>query len=687
MSIPILSTKLYIPPPRLNVVLRPGLLARLDESLHGKLALISAPAGFGKTTLVSEWAHALGAASPPIPVAWISLDDGDNDPTRFLVYLVTALQMSAARQRPVARIGEGLLDALQSPQPPPAELVLTTLLNEITSLPGIFVLVLDDYHVIDSKPVDEALTFLLEHLPPQIHLIITTREDPQLPLARLRARGQLIELRARDLRFTSSETAEFLHAMSLNLSTEDVAALEDRTEGWIAGLQLASLALQGPALQGKSSMQGHQNAGEFIRAFAGDHRYIVDYLVEEVLQRQPETVRAFLLQTAILDRLCGSLCNAVTGQEGGNTRLEALERGNYFVIPLDDRRHWYRYHHLFAEVLYMHLLAEQPDQVATLHRRASEWFEKNGLADDAIHHALAARDFERAAGLIELAAPAMRKSRQEATLLDWMKALPEGLFRTRPVLSIECVGALLSNGELEGIEDRLRDAEHWLETTADGRELQDEMVVMNEVEYRRLPGSIAMYRAGLALFVGNVPDTTKYARQVLDLAPEDDHVLRGAASALLGLAFWTIGDLEAAYRSYADGMASLQKAGNIADAVNGAITLATIRITQGHLHEAMSIYERALHLATEQGGPALAVRGAVDLNIGMSELHYEHNDLQTATHLLLRSKELGEFNGLRQNRYRWRVAMARIRQAQGDLEDALELLHEAERMYMSDFSP
>jgi LuxR family transcriptional regulator, maltose regulon positive regulatory protein len=293
---------------------------------------------------------------------------------------------------------------------------------------------------------------------------------------------------------------------------------------------------------------------------------------------------------------------------------------------------------------------------------------KNGLAADAIRHALAGEDFERAAGLIELAAPAMRKSRQEDTLLDWMKALPEGIFRTRPVLSIEYVGATLSSGKLEGVEDRLRDAERWLETTADGPELPDEMVVMDEVEFRRLPGSIAMYRAGLALFVGNLPDTVTYARKVLDLAPEDDHVLRGAAAALLGLASWTVGDLDAAYRSYADGMASLQKAGNIADAVNGAIALATIRITQGHLREAMSIYERALQLANEQGGPALAVRGAVDLYIGMSELHYEHNDLQTATHLLLRSKELGEFNGLRQNRYRWRVAMARIRQAQGDLD-------------------
>ena len=406
MNIPILATKLYIPLPRPNVVLRPRLIERLNEGLHRKLTLISAPAGFGKTTLVSAW-----VAGCERPVAWLSLDEGDNDPTRFLTYLVAALQTIAPN------IGEGVLGVLQSPQPPPTESILTALLNEITTLPDNFVLVLDDYHVIDAKPVDDALTFLLEHLPPQMHLVITTREDPQLPLARLRARGQLTELRAADLRFTPAEAAAFLNqVMGLNLSAEDIAALEDRTEGWIAGLQLAAL-----------SMQGREDVPGFIRAFAGDHRYIVDYLVEEVLQRQPERVRSFLLQTSILDRLNGPLCDAVTGQEEGNARLEALERGNFFVVPLDDKRHWYRYHHLFADVLSAHLLAEQPDQVATLHRRASAWYEQHGSAADAIRHALAAEDFERAADLVELAVPAMRRSRQEATVLGWLKALPDEL--------------------------------------------------------------------------------------------------------------------------------------------------------------------------------------------------------------------------------------------------------------------
>jgi len=657
---PILATKLYLPRLRPNVVSRPRLLERLNEGLHRKLTLIAAPAGFGKTTLVSEWVALIER-----PTAWLSLDEGENDPARFLAYLVAALQTIAAT------IGEGVLGVLQSPQPPPPEAILTALLNEITTLPDHFVLVLDDYHVIDAKPVDIVLTYLVEHLPPQMHLVIATREDPHLPLARLRARGHLTELRAADLRFTASEAAEFLNqVMGLNLSAEDIAALEDRTEGWIAGLQLAAL-----------SMQGHQDVPGFIRAFAGDHRYIVDYLVEEVLQRQPAPVRSFLLQTAILDRLSGPLCDAVTGQEEGNERLEALERGNFFVVPLDDKRHWYRYHHLFADVLSAHLLAEQPDQLSTLHRRASEWYEQNGSVADAIRHALEAFDFERAAGLVERAVPEMRRSRQEATVLGWLRALPDELLHCRPVLSVAYAWALLANGELEGVETRLRDAERWLDTTAD----RSEMVVVGDEEYRRLPAAIAVYRAVHAQARGDVADTMNYARRALDLVPEDDHLVRGAAAALLGLASWASGDLETAHRTYAEGMARVQRAGNLSDAINGTIALADIRIAQGRLHEAMRTYERGLQLATEQGEPIL--RGTADLHVGMSELHREQNDLHAATQDLLRSKELGERTGLPQNWSRWCEAQARIREAQGDLEGALDLLHEAERLYVSDFSP
>ena len=641
-----------------------------------KLILISAPAGFGKTTLVSEWIASCGQRA-----AWISLEENDSEPTRFLIYLISALRTISPN------LGTDLLEILQSSQSPPIESILTGLANEITALPDDlstrpggqsgqgFVLVLDDYHVIESKPVDEALTFLVEHLPPQMHLVITTREDPALPIPRLRVRRQLTELRAADLRFTPSEAAEFLNqVMGLDLSAEDLAALEDRTEGWIAGLQLAAL-----------SMRGHQDVHGFIQAFAGDHRYIVDYLIEEVLERQPEAFRSFLLQTSILDRLNGPLCDAVTGQPGGKTRLDTLQRGNFFLIPLDDKRHWYRYHHLFADVLRMHLMAEQPEQVPVLHRRASEWYEQNGSAADAIRHALAGEDFERAAGLVEMAAPAMHRIRQEATVLGWMKALPEELFRARPVLSMQYVGTVMSNGGIEGVEARLRDAERWLQVIAERGGRPTDMVVVNEEEFRRLPGLIAMHRAGIALALGNLPEAMAYARRVFDLVPEEDHFLRGAAAALMGLASWTGGGLEDAHRMFAEGMAHLQMAGNISDAVGGVLALADIRLTQGRLHDAMRTYERSLQLARENGTPAL--RGTADMYVGMSELEREYNDLQAAAQLLLRSQEQGEHTGFPQHSYRWRLAMARIREAQGDLDGALDLLDEAEPLYVSDFFP
>ncbi len=395
MANPVLATKLYIPPSPAKVVVRARLLERLTRGLlrSPNVTLISAPAGFGKTTLVSEW-----VASSSLPVAWLSLDESDNDPARFLVYVISALQTISPN------VAAGLVDVLQSSQSSPIESILTALINEITNILDDFFLILDDYHTIDAKPVDDALAFIVEHLPPRMHLVITTREDPPLPIPRLRARDRLTELRAADLRFTPAEAAEFLNqVMGLDLSVDAVAALETRTEGWIAGLQLAAL-----------SMQGHEDISGFIQAFAGDDRYIVDYLVEEVLQRQPEAIRNFLLQTSILERLNGPLCDAVTGQLGSTARLETLRRGNFFLIPLDDKRHWYRYHHLFADVLRMHLMVEQVEQVPALHRRASEWYERNGSPEEAIRHALAGRDFERAADLIEMATPAMHKRREEA---------------------------------------------------------------------------------------------------------------------------------------------------------------------------------------------------------------------------------------------------------------------------------
>ena len=356
--------------------------------------------------------------------------------------------------------------------------------------------------------IDEALTFLLEHLPPQMHLVIASREDPHLPLARLRARGQLTELRAADLRFTSSEAAEFLNqGMGLSLSTQDVAALETRTEGWIAGLQLAAL-----------SMQNRQDTASFIQSFTGSHRFVLDYLVEEVLQRQPEHIRSFLLQTSILDRLCGSLCNSITDQEDGRAVLETLERGNLFVIPLDDERRWYRYHHLFAEVLRTYLDEAYSDQVPTLHRRASVWFEQNNLSAEAIRHALAARDFERAADLIERVWLEMDLSYQYAAWLGWVKALPEEMVYARPVLCVGCAWAMLAVGEMEASEIRLRDAEHWLEPAENPTaNLSARPVVVDKAEFRVLPASIAAARAYRALALEDIPATKMYASQALAL--------------------------------------------------------------------------------------------------------------------------------------------------------------------------
>lgn len=465
--------------------------------------------------------------------------------------------------------------------------------------------------------------------------------------------------------------------MGLALTAEDVTALEARTEGWIAGLQLAAL-----------SLQDRQDAHAFVHAFAGDDRFVLDYLVDEVLRRQPAAVHDFLLETAILDRLNGSLCDAVTGRDDGGVMLETLERGNLFVVPLDDKRRWYRYHHLFADVLRAHAKAEQPGVIGGWHRRASDWFEQHGERDVAIRHAFAAGDHARAAELIELATPTMTRTRREVMLLGWLRALSDAELRRRPVLSNVYAGALMQCGEFAGVEDRLRDAERWLEPD-NGGELPGAVpagaIVVDQGEFRRLPAAVAIHRAGFALAQGDTAATVRHARRALDLLAADDHLGRGSSSALLGLASWARGELEPAHRSFAEGMASLQRAGYIADAVGGVNALADIRISQGRLHEAMQTYERTLRLALEQGEPAL--RGTADMYVGMSELHREHGDLDAAAECLQMSARLGEHTGFPQHPYRWRVATARLRVAQGDLDDALALLDEAEPRYVADFFP
>lgn len=672
---PILATKLYIPPPRPAVVLRPRLIERLNAGLHGKMSLISAPAGFGKTTLVSEWV-AVSRKLPARPVAWLSLDEDDSDPARFLTYLVAALQtlLPSETEKSGPKLGDGALAMLQSPQPPPVESILTALLNEIAAIPDQFILVLDDYHLVDAQPVDEALTFLIQHLPPQMHLVIITREDPPLPLARLRARGQLTELRATDLRFTLSEATEFLtQVMGLNLQAEDITALELRTEGWIAGLQMAAL-----------SMQGRADVANFVQAFTGSHRFVLDYLVEEVLHQQPEQVSAFLLQTAILDRLSAPLCDAVTGRsDESKEMLAALERDNLFVIPLDDERQWYRYHHLFADVLQARLHETYPDQASVLHRRASAWYAQHDLPSDAIRHALAAGDFEGAAGLIELAWPAMDGLFQSATWLEWARALPDELVRARPVLSVGYAWALLNGGELEAAEAHLQEAERWLDGAADtgrgDKTPASGMVIVDEDQFRTLPASMATARAYIALSVGDMPGAVKHAQHALDRLPETDYIGRGPAASLLGLAQWANGDLEAAHRSLADAMTGFRMAGNLHFALSGTYGLADIRITQGRLRAAFNTYERALQLAREQGESL--IRGTADLYLGLSELYRERGDLETAAQHLQQSEELGERAALQDWPYRLRRAQARRAADQGDLDRAIELLDEAERLY------
>jgi LuxR family transcriptional regulator, maltose regulon positive regulatory protein len=669
MASPLLETKLHVPRRRRGLVARPRLIERLSRESESRLTLVSAPAGFGKSTLLAEWLAAVSAEGRS--AAWLSLDKGDNDPALFWTYLIGALQTAADA------VGAHALSLLQSPQPP-IEAALVTLLNDLSAVSNDVVLVLDDYHVIDAGDVQDGMAFLLEHLPPQIHLVIAGRADPALPLARLRGRGELVEIRAADLRFTPEEAAAYLNeVMGLALTARDVAALEGRTEGWIAALQLAAL-----------SMQGRDDVAAFIADFAGDDRYIVDYLAEEVLQRQPEHVQHFLLETSILDRLSGPLCDAVTGQHGGKAMLESLDRANLFMVPLDDSRRWYRYHHLFADVLHTHLLDEHPDRVAALHRRASQWYERNGEPSQATRHALAAGDVERAADLVELAIPALRRNRQEATIRGWLDAIPADVVRVRPVLAVGFIGALMAGGEFEGVEDRLQDAERWLEPTGDREGTWTppaEMVVVDQGELRRLPGAIEMYRAALALVRGDAPTTIDHAQRAIDRAAEQDHLTRAGASALMGLALWGGGDLEAAHRAYSVCVEGLERAGHIADVLGCSITLADIRSTQGRLSEALRTYEQALQLASNHDGTVL--RGTADMYVGMSLIACERNDLSAATQHLLRAEELGEHTWLPQNPYRWRVAMARVREAEGDQDGALDLLDEALRVYMGDFSP
>jgi len=657
MSTAILATKLYVPPPRSKVVFRPRLIEWLNEGLERRLTLISAPAGFGKTTLVSEWIASCGR-----PVTWLSLDEGDNDPTRFLTYLVAALQTIAPK------IGTGVLAILQSPQPSPTESILTTLLNEIATIPDNFVLVLDDYHVIDSKPVDEALTFLLEHLPPQMHLIIATREDPHLHRARLRARGQLTELRATDLRFSPAEATNFLNqVMGLNLSAEDITALETRTEGWIAGLQLAAI-----------SMQGHQDAASFIQSFTGSHHFVLDYLLEEVLHQQPEDVQTFLLRTSILDRMCRTLCDAVLGSPStsGQETLEYLERTNLFIVPLDSERRWYRYHHLFGDLLRQRLGHRLSlGEIAEYHIRASLWHEENGDLGAAFHHTIATGDFVRAAGLAEAAWQGMEESFQNAAWLGWVKKLPEEVIRVRPVLCTLLGRAFANMGEPEASELRLQDAERCL----DGLELA------NEAQLKPLPAMIALTRAYNAQVQGNLATTVKYAEQALQLITENDFYHRSQAIITLEVTHWASGNLESAIRGLGDWMESMTQLDNHVYVVASAFAVADMLVSLGRLSEAERTYQDALQLAAQHGPEAEHI--TAHHHLGLSMIYRQRGDDALAAHHLNRAAELGLQTTLADWPHRWHVAQAQLKEAAGDLETALALLDEAKRVYIQSLVP
>jgi LuxR family maltose regulon positive regulatory protein len=683
-GVPLLESKLHVPRRRRGVVARARLDRRLDPAALPPVTLVSAPAGFGKTTLLAEWLAA-GEGSggsggsgdaDGLRAAWLALDRRDGDPAVFWSYVVAAVQ------RVVPEVGRDALDLLQaqaSTTPAGLDAVVASLLNDLAALPHPVVLVLDDYHLVESPEVQASVLFLVEHLPAPLHLVVASRADPPWPLAGLRARGELVEVRAADLRFTGEEAAAYLNdAMALDLAPADVDALAGRTEGWIAALQLAAL-----------SLQGRDDPSAFIAGFAGDDRFVVDYLADEVLDKQPDELRRFLLETSILSRLTAPLCAAVTGRTGADAKatLTALERSNLFLVALDDRREWYRYHHLFGDVLRARLADERPDEaaaVAELHRRASEWFEAHDDRPEAIRHAMAAGDHRRAAGLVELAIPDLRRTRQDATQRAWLDALPREVFANRPVLALGLVGAHMVSGDVDGMDELLDDIEGWYDPDRSRPAgAPADMVVLDEAEGRRLPAQAAMYRAGLALLRGDLAGTIAHGERAAALSDADDHLGVGAAAALIGLAHWAAGDLDAAHRGYVTAIAAFERASYLADILGCSLGLADIQVAQGRLGAARRTLTAGLELATAHA----PLRGTADMHVGLSELHIERNELDAAAEHLRASLDVGEHLALGQHAYRWRVVDARLRSARGDHAGALALLREAERCYDTDYSP
>jgi LuxR family maltose regulon positive regulatory protein len=673
----LITTKLYIPPTRTELVSRPRLIEQLNDGLHRKLTLLSAPAGFGKTTLVGEWVEGLRPNDFKVGqienrVAWLSLDENDNDPTRFLAYLIAALQTIEVN------FAKGLLSAFQSPQPPPIEAVLTSLVNEMAADRGKMILVLDDYHTIESTQVESALTFFLEHLPPQIHIVIATRVDPQLPITRLRVSDQLTELRAADLRFTPTEAADFLNqVMGLDLSAADIAALETRTEGWIAGLQLAAI-----------SMQGLQDTSGFIKTFTGGHHFVLDYLIEEVLERQSEPVQDFLIQTSILDRLNGSLCDTLTGQKDGQATLNFLETSNLFIIPLDSERRWYRYHHLFIDLLRQRLRQRNPDQILTLHRKASAWYEQNGFTNEAIEHALRSEDFERAADMIRENVDHVLYLGEDTKLRRWLDKIPVDVTFSKPYLCILLAGNNYIRGQVDEAKRYLQAAEKALDfsTSAEADTVQGKTDQLLASDKMKLWGRAATVRSFLVSYQGDMEGAIQYARQALEYLPKSDVTWRCSAFDSLASTYSSIGDCVSAYHARLEALETSKATGNVYMMLFANLRLVVTLRDLGRLRQAIEICQEQLKLANESGLSQTALVGW--LYTLWSEILAEKNELDRAIELVNKGVELTEQGKdliILGNSY---LSLMKVLFSKGDMELAQKTIHKANNFNLKrDLSP